>query len=193
MRNLSSSIVIYLLFSWQGADCIELVDVTVTVDDGHYRVFGQSRIHASAEFIYTTLIDYDNFHKLANGIAHTSFLPPDESGQLLAYSRFESCVLFFCKTIEKIEHIEGQPHNSITAHSIPERSDFIINESSWLIENDGDATLLTFVADFEPDFWIPPLIGRWAVRRKLVRTAELIGMRIEWMFERGLTLAQVHE
>ncbi len=182
-----------LIFSWQNALGVELIKVTVEVDHGRYHVFGQSRIDASPEFIYATLMDYDNFHKLADGIADTCFLPPDEAGQLLAYTRFESCVLFFCKTVEKTEHIDGNPNNAIHARAIPQISDFIFNESSWQIEKAGDQTLLTYEAEFETKFWIPPLIGPWAVRRKLTRTAELIGMRIEWMYDRGLTLAQVQE
>ncbi len=172
---------------------LDLVQVTVDVDDGQYRVLGRSRIEASPEFVYATLMDFDNFHKLAPGIAATRFLPPEPSGERRAYSRFESCVLLFCKTVEKIEAIDGHPFDSISARAIPELSDFVFNDSNWLIEAVGDATLLTFTAEFEPDFWIPPLIGPWAVRRKLVQTAELIGMRIEWMAERGLTLADVRE
>lgn len=192
-KNLLFSTVVCLLASWQSAYCIELIEVRVDLEDGRYRVFGQSRIDASPEFIYATLMDYDNFHKLAGGITETNFLPLDESGDTLAYTRFESCVLVFCKTIEKLERIDGNPHDSIHVQALPERSDFTFNESRWLIEITGDATLLTYEAEFEPDFWIPPLIGAWAVRRKLTQTAELIGMRIEWMYERGLTLAQVRE
>jgi len=193
LKNLILSTAVCLLASWQGAYGLEVIKITVDINDGRYHVFGQSRIAATAEFIYTTLIDYDNFHKLAGGIAETKYLPPDESGDLLAYSRFESCVLIFCKSIEKVEHIVGHPNDSIHVQAIAERSDFIFNESHWRIEADGDTTLLTFEAEFEPDFWIPPLIGPWAVRRKLVRTAELIGTRIEWMQAHGLTLAQVRE
>ena len=170
-----------------------MVRVTVDVEDGRYRVFGQSRVDAPPDFVYATLIDYDNFHKLAGGIAETRFLPADDSGNLLAYTRYESCVLIFCKTIEKVEQIQGNPPGSILIKVIPDRSDFIFNNSSWRIEYIDDKTLLTYEAEFEPDFWVPPLVGTWAIRRKLVQTAELIGMRIEWMQSHGLTLAQVTE
>lgn len=193
MKSLIFFAAICLLTSWQSAHCVEVIEITVDVDDGRYRVFGQSHIVASPEFVYATLMDYDNFHKLAGGITDTKFLPPDESGKLLAYTRYESCLLFFCKVIEKLEHVDGNPYDSIHVQVIPESSDFLFNESRWLIEDTGGATLLTYEAEFEPNFWIPPLIGPWAVRRKLTHTAELIGMRIEWMYERGLTLAQVRE
>jgi hypothetical protein len=191
LKNLLLPAVICLLFGWQSANCVEIIEIRVDIINGRYHVFGQSHLDASAEFIYETLIDYDNFHKLADGIAITNFLPPDEPGRLLAFSRFKSCILFFCKTVEKHEYIEGNPYNSINVQAIPERSDFSFNESRWLIETTDGKTLLTYEAEFEADFWIPPLIGPWAVHRKLARTAELVGSRIEWMYARGLTLSQI--
>jgi len=193
LKNLLLSSACYLFFGWQAVHCVETVKVTVDVDDGRYRVFGQSHIDAPPEFVYSTLIDYDNFHKLAGGIVATHYLPSDEADHPLAYTRYESCILVFCKTIEKVERVDGNPYDSILVVAIPDRSDFVFNESRWLIEDNGDTTLLTYAAEFEPDFWIPPLIGPWAVRRKLIQTAELIGMRIEWMHSRGLTLEQVRE
>jgi len=193
LKNLLLTVACYLFFGWQVAHCVEVVKITIDVVDGRYRVFGQSRIDAPPEFVYSTLIDYDNFHKLAGGIAATHYLPSTEADHPLAYTRYESCILFFCKTIEKVERINGNPHDSILVVTIPDRSDFVFNESRWVIEATGDTTLLTYEAEFEPDFWIPPLIGPWAVRRKLIKTAELIGMRIEWMHARGLTLENVRE
>ena len=193
MKKFLLPIAICLLSGWQNALSVELIKVTVDVEKGRYHVFGQSRIDASPEFIFTTLMDYDNFHKLAGGIAESKFLPPDESGNSLAYTRLESCVLFFCKTIEKVERIDASPYDSIDVQADPKLSDFTFNESHWRIEKSGDTTLLTYEAEFDPDFWIPPLIGPWAVRRKLIQTAELIGSRIEWMQANGLTLSQLQE
>ena len=191
LKNLKFSIAACLVFGWQTSFGLEVIEVTIAVEDGHYRVFGQSRIEATPEFIYATLIDYENFHKLANGITESKFLPSDESGNMLAYTRFDSCVLVFCKTIEKVERIDGNPPVSIDAEAIPNRSDFKFNKSRWQIEHTGETTLLTFEAEFDPDFWVPPIIGTWAIRHKLLNTAELIGKRIEWMQAQGLTLAQV--
>lgn len=193
LKSLKLPIAVCLLLGCQTALGLEIVEVTVDAEDGLYRVSGQSRIDASPEFVYATLMDYDNLHKLAGGIAESKFLPDDGSGNLMAYTRFESCVLFFCKKIEKVERIDTKPITSIYAEVIPKDSDFIFQESRWLIEHSGENTLLTYESEFDPDFWVPPLIGTWAIRRKLVRTAELVGMRIEWMQTNGLTLEEVSE
>jgi hypothetical protein len=45
----------------------------------------------------------------------------------------------------------------------------------------------------EPDFWMPPLISKWAIRYKLRKSAELIGMRIEYLEENGIALESISE
>lgn len=175
------------------AMAVEIVDATVDRKDGRYYVSGISIIQASPEFVFQTIMDYDNFHKLAGGLAETRFVPSTVDGELLGYTRFESCLLFFCKTVEKLERIEATPHTEIRTEAFPEQSDFEINKTRWILTPEGDGTRLTYEAEFEPDFWMPPVIGSWAIRRKLVASAELIGLRIEYLAEHGLTLARIKD
>lgn len=172
---------------------LELLQFDVDVRDGRYHVYGQSRIEAGSELVYSVLMDYDNFHKLASGIAETYYLPPDDAGRLEAYTRFETCILFFCRSVEKVERIVATPGARIDVEAIPEHSDFVIFESSWIIEQETGTTKLTFQAQFEADFWVPPLIGPWAVKRKLANTAELIGTRVEFLSANNLTLDDVSD
>ncbi len=54
-------------------------------------------------------------------------------------------------------------------------------------------TRLTYEARFQPKFWLPPLISTWAIKRKLIDSAETIGLRIEYLAKHGLTLARIEE
>lgn len=175
------------------AMAVEIVDATVDRKDGRYHVRGVSIVQASPEFVYQTIMDYDNFHKLAGGLAETRFVDSEVDGELLGYTRFESCLLFFCKTVEKLERIEALPYTEIRTEALPDQSDFEFNETRWILVPEGDGTRLTYEAEFEPDFWMPPLIGSWVIKRKLVATAELIGRRIEYLAEHGLTLAMIED
>ena len=43
-------------------------------------------------------------------------------------------------------------------------------------------------AEIDPDFWVPPVIGPWAFKKKLRNSAEVIGWRIEYLLESGKSL-----
>lgn len=187
--------ILIFFFFWAApaAHAVEILDAQVEKRGDRYHVFGSSLIQASPEFIYATLMDFDNFHKLAGGIKETRFVESEMPGEILGYTRIESCVLFFCRGADKLERIEAVPYSEIRAAAIPEESDFIINNSRWVLTRQGDATLLNYEAEFEPDFWLPPLISSWAIKRKLVASAESMGMRIEYLAQHGLTLGQIKD
>jgi len=175
------------------AFAVEILDAQVEKKGDRYYVFGSSLVQATPEFIYATLMDFDNFHKLAGGIKETRFVESDRPGEILGYTRIESCVLFFCRRADKLERIEAVPYSEIRVEAIPAESDFIVNNSRWVLTRQGDATLLNYEAEFEPDFWLPPLISSWAIKRKLVDSAKSIGMNIEYLAQHGLTLAQIRD
>ena len=182
-----------ILFACASASGVEVTKVTVEKQGKRYQLLGESIIQAPPEFIFNTLMDYDNFHRLASGIAETRFLEPQGPDALLAYTRIESCVLFYCKSVEKVETVHATAFREIATEAIPERSDFVFNKSRWLLEDGDNGTRVTYQAEIEPDFWMPPLISKWAIKRKLQRSAELIGLRIEYMKENGIRLEDVTE
>ena len=173
------------------AAAIEVLEVTVDVDKKRYSLFGASIIDAPPDFVFETLIDYDNFHVLAGGIDETRFVNnPDDDG-LIGYTRIDSCILFFCRVVEKYERITATPNSEIATTVIPGKSDFLYNDTRWGLSQSGAGTRLTYAAEMEPTFWLPPLISRWAIRYKLRKTAESIGARIEYMYANGLTLDDI--
>lgn len=182
-----------VLFTPLDGFAVEIIDATVEKDGDRYHVYGSSLIQASPEFVYDTLMDFDNFHKIAGGIKETRFVDGEHPDEIYGYTLIESCVLFYCRKAEKLEKIDATPHSEIRTRVIPDKSDFVINDSRWTISRQGDATLLKYESEFEPDFWLPPLISAWAIKRKLVNSAETIGMRIEYLAQQGLTLAQIRD
>lgn len=86
------SVVIALALS-PPASAIEIVKSSVEVKDGRYVMLGESIITAPRDFVFDVLADYDNFHKLASGVAESYYLPPGENGEVRGYVRVESCVL----------------------------------------------------------------------------------------------------
>ena len=182
-----------LIFVCASANSVEVLSVHVESEGKRYHMLGESVIQATPEFIFNTLMDYDNFHRLASGIAETRFLESENPAELLGYTRIDSCVLFFCKSVEKVETIHATPFREISTEAIPEQSDFVFNKSRWLLEDSDEGTHVTYEAEIEPDFWMPPLITKWAIKYKLRKSAELIGLRIEYLQDNGMSLGDISE
>jgi hypothetical protein len=181
------------LFGWSHGYGVEVLDVTVAVKNNRYHLVGSSIIQAPPKFVFDMFMDYEHFHLLAGGIDETRFIETEDPDHPLGYTRIDSCILFFCRSVEKVEMIDATPYVEIATQAIPEQSDFIYNDSRWTLEETDSGTRLSYEANMEADFWLPPLISRWAIRHKLRRTAESVGENIEYLYANGLTLKDIEK
>ena len=159
----------------------EMLHMELWEENDTYHLRSASMINAPPELIINTLLDYDNFYRLSGGIKETRYLKPDPDGVPVALTVVESCVLFFCKQITKTERVLHTSHNEIVLEVDPARSDFKFMRSRWSVSKKGKSTVLSYDMDMQANFWIPPLIGTWAIKHKLYSSAMNMANRMEIM------------
>lgn len=170
---------------------VEIERLDTTRKGGLYSLRAEIVVAAPADFVYDILLDFDNFHRLSGGMVTTRYLPPDGSGTVKGYTLVNSCVWIFCKRFEKVERMWPISRREIVTVAIPERSDFVFYTTRWRLEETSDGTRLRFDAAMEPDFWVPPMLGMWAVKKKLVYIVVEIGERVEYLYATGTPLAEL--
>lgn len=189
LSKLSLACVLILLAT--ATQAAEMLYINLTEDGDLYQLRSASAIDAPPDLIINTLLDYSNFHRLSGGIKETRYLDPDPDGTPVGYTLVESCILFMCKQIKKTERLTLVTENEIVLDVDPSRSDFKLMHSRWSVKPKGGKTVLTFDMDMIPDFWVPPLIGTWAIKRKLESTAMNMARRMEKMAKTGIPLSEL--
>ncbi len=174
-----------------GAHAAHIRFIDVDIVDGRYFIRAESLIEVPPRVVRDSLLDYDHFHLLSEDFSATRYLPPDSDGTPLAYSRLEGCILIFCAVVEKVERILTPSENEIVTIALPERSDFLYSRARWVIRPAGQHTRLYYELEMAPDFWIPPLIGAWAIRSRLRDTAMELSNRIEMLWREGVALPEL--
>jgi hypothetical protein len=53
--------------------------------------------------------------------------------------------------------------------------------SEWSFTPDGEGTRVTYFMEMEPDFWLPPFVGPWFLKRTLLRGAPAAIDQIEYL------------
>jgi len=158
----------------------ELESVTVDRDDeGRYVLRSEALFDAPLKPLFELLTDYDQFKRFSSAFTESRNLEPDAEGRPQFYNRVESCVLFFCPVFERYGHLEIDSPSRIHAVVDAERSDFRFSEESWTLSRKGDRTLMVYEFEMEPDFWVPPVIGPFYIRRTLREGAVRAIDRIE--------------
>jgi Polyketide cyclase / dehydrase and lipid transport len=153
----------------------------ITRSDGRYHLVANTHFDASPEAIYDVLTDYDDnaYGRISEIYKESSYLPPDRDGTPLVYTRVEGCVLFYCRSMSRVERLEADRPRFIRATTVPERSDFKYSRSEWLLEPEQGGTHLLYRLDMEPDFWLPPFVGPMLLKQTLLRGGTEAVDRIE--------------
>ena len=179
-----------LLLSVSPSYAAEMLYLNLTEDDRLYHLRSASIIDAPPDLIIQTLLDFNNFHRLSGGIKETRYLEPELDGTPVGYTLVESCILFLCKQLTKTERVVLANDTEIALELDPSRSDFKFMHSRWSVKQKKGKTILRYDMDMIPDFWVPPLIGTWAIKRKLRNTAMNMAQRLEKIAETGTPLSE---
>ena len=161
-----AALALLLAASTQAAD---LLEVTVEKDEERYRLTSETRFDASIEDLYRVLTDYDLFTQISSVFVEARNEAPGENGKPRYFTRMEGCMLLFCKSFARFGELTLSPNTVIVAIADPEQSDFKYSREQWVLKEDGDGVLLAYDFELEPDFWVPPVIGPYIMKRVLKR------------------------
>lgn len=153
------------------ANAAEIQNLEVTKNKGRFKVTADCLVDAPPKGVYEVLTDYTRLHELSSLVTESKFLPEEESGKTLVYTRAHGCMMFFCKTINKTEVMETVMNQKVVTTVIPERSDVDYSQATWTLTPEGDKTRLSYVLETELGFWVPPVIGPIMVRRALAKSS----------------------
>lgn len=157
----------------------ELLDVSVEKEGERYYLESRTRFRAPPSAVFGVLSDYDRFERISSVFEDVRFIEPAGDGTPRAYSLLKGCVLFFCKTIERIETLDFEAPERIVARVEPEHSDFRYGRTEWLFRPADSGTEVYYRMEMEPDFWVPPLIGPYIMKRSFRNDAVEALNRIE--------------
>jgi hypothetical protein len=148
---------------------------------GRYSLVADARLAATPESVYAVLTDFDDnrYSRISRVYKESRYLPPQPDGTPVVYTRMEGCVLWHCLTLERTERLETDAPHWIRSEALPEGSNFKHSTSEWRLERDGGGTKMTYMLEMEPDFFVPPIIGPWYLKRTLSQGGLRAVMRIE--------------
>ena len=146
-----------------------------------YSLAVEARLAASPESIYAVLTDFDDnrYSRLSRAYKESRYLEPAADGTPIVYTRMEGCALWHCMSLERTERLETNAPHWIKSTTLPEGSNFKYSTSEWMLERDGENTKMTYKLEMEPDFFVPPVVGPWYLKRTLSQSGLFAVTRIE--------------
>ena len=161
------------LSSMAPAAAVNILDLEITHSKRTYLVAFDVLLAAEPADIRELLSDYRQWRRLSDTLSESQLLRTFPDGRQRIRLRFDSCVLFFCKSIQHVKDVVIRSNGDIVTTIVSEHSDFASGWERWQIRGEHNKTRVLYHAVLVPDFRVPPLIGPWALKSRLRHT--LIG------------------
>ena len=168
----------------------ELRSITVDYDKGRYSVASEVWFDAPLAQVFEVFRQWDLSTQFSSAIVESRDIPADDNGRLGYYVRNQGCLLFFCKSFVRQGHVEMEVNEELRAIADPAVSDFKMSNETWRFVAEGRGTIVTYQLLMEPDFWVPPGIGPYLIKRKFRNNGGDAIDRIE-AIAKGLTAGPV--
>ncbi|MEA3412335.1 MAG: SRPBCC family protein [Pseudomonadota bacterium] len=142
-------------------------ELTISDKDGVYRIRMEMQVDAPAAHVYQVLTDFRHIYRLNPSITESKVMSSGESDGIRVRTLIEDCVLLRCMRIARTETVYRNGNEHLHVVTDPEHSDFKSGITDWWILPDGETSRVVYQAEMEPDFFIPPVIGRFVMKKKL--------------------------
>jgi hypothetical protein len=173
IRNVAALLIGLLPLMAQAAS---IESLSVSRDSDRYRVTMQARLDVGADRAFAVLTHYEALPDISKAVKLVRLEPDAPVDMQRVFTRMRACFSFFCRTLEQVQDMRSSASpngGSLSATVLPDKSDLRYGQADWTIDRcaTDNQTCLSFVAELEPKFWIPPVIGPWAMERKLRQEA----------------------
>lgn len=161
------------------AAAADVLHTEVSHDAGRYTVVFEFQVAADANAVRRILTDYDHLDRLSRVVQKSEQLPPGDDGRSRVRVVMHSCFMFFCQTVRKLETITEFSDGRLVTVADPAESDYRYSRVEWQIHAEETRTRVTYRAEHEPAFFVPPLIGPWVIKSRIRDELGLIAERLE--------------
>lgn len=149
----------------------EVRSTSVSSHGERYRIEVTSFIAAPPARVMGLLTDYARLQRLHPMVRSSEVLADGEGGSRVR-TTYHDCPLFiFCVEFAHTSRFTRRSERHLVAEADPAASDFSYGRFQWLALPEGEGTRLLFDAEVEPDFWVPPVLGDWVLKRRLLEVA----------------------
>jgi len=150
----------------------EIQEVSVSHKDGVYTLDLDIIVSSRFEAVYALVTDYDRLKRISEVLIESSLL--SEAGAEIKRRRLVTriCILIFCFKARMVEDV-WEDETSIITKIIPEQSDYEYGKTEWHINVvDDEHSRIRLFSELKPDFWIPPFIGPFLMKQKMMSEAK---------------------
>ena len=157
----------------------EMRSIDVQFEDGYYTLVSVVWFDAGLRPMFDVFSSWDLSVQFSGAVVEARDLEADELGRPGFFVVNRGCVVFFCKSLTRQGYVEIEEQRALRAFADPALSDFKVSNEAWEFAEENGGTVVKYTLSMQPDFWVPPAIGPYLIKRKLKADGSQALNRIE--------------
>ena len=158
--------------------CAEVNSVEVNQKKGVYHLHIDMTVNADTDSIKRFITDYENLALITPYLKESKLVNKSEDQRTTVSMLTEICIFIICYNIRHVQTFDPLNNDVLYSRIIPRMSDFKSGWVRWEIkEKDSNrispVTQIIFDTEITPDFFIPPVIGPYQMKKKMLEIAKV--------------------
>lgn len=162
-------LLLWWILSLSTVQAAEVLEVISRYEEGRFMAHSEVVVQPPPSRVRTILTDFENLAQINESLKRVHILEHGDNDSVRMRAVTKVCILFICRNFTWIQEIRTLPSGDIVA--VIEKGDFREGRVRWRLLPENGHTRLLFDAHLVPDFWFPPIIGPWLIKRKLQEEA----------------------
>ena len=170
---------IALLLFTARATAIEVMELSVTETQNEYSVRIVAVLDAPRDHVYKVITDYSQANLISPSITSIDIQPPGQDSALRVKHHSKHRIGPFTFEVDWAGDIVESGQGTIRITTVPEISSFESGFAYWEISTQGDRTYVRHESSMKPKFSIPPLFGKYIMKKHMKKETLTTFNRIE--------------
>ncbi len=158
---------------WAPAQAAQITLASAEREGQRYGVQVEALLAAPPADVRRLLTDYSHLGRINPSIKSSEVLPSARPGIARVRIVSQVCVWVYCKRLHQVQDMSESDGGVLEATVLPQASDFRYGHARIALRAVPGGTAFSMHGELEPDFWIPPFIGPWLIKRKLLEEAQV--------------------
>lgn len=172
-RSLSKTILVMLSQLPGTSLCADINTIEVSREKNRYHLHTNTTVYAKIDNVRRIITDYENLTLIIPNLKEIKLLNKSENERTTVSMLTEICVFFLCYNIRHVQTFHTIKDDILFSRIIPGMGNF---QSGWMrweikeIDSNKMYPVTQIILDIEmtPDFFVPPLIGPYQIKRKML-------------------------
>ena len=173
-----------LIFAATQSDAAQVLGVQVTHEGSRFLIGMHIAIDAAPADVFRALRDYAAMPRYNPDLLAVSVEPTSEPNRVRLFTTVHICVLLFCKTMHQEQVMTATVNVAggvLQAELLPQEGAFQ-GTGHWAVKScpeNRPKSCVDAQIELVPNFWVPPVIGPWLIRKKMYDEAERSSVGLE--------------